>query len=130
MSPLFQAAPSYRQTLNFNQQISSIMKRFLALYHTPVDAMQQMANASEADKAAAMQRWQDWRTAHEENVVDFGAPTMSAGSSSNPTSSTTVGGYSVLQAESLNALKEACKDHPHNGWHPEASIEFLECMAM
>jgi hypothetical protein len=36
----------------------------------------------------------------------------------------TVSGYSVLQAESIEELKAACSDHPHQ------NMEILECINM
>lgn len=105
------------------------MKKFLAIYHTPVSAMEQMGNATDEQKAETMSAWMKWHDAHKENIVDFGAPTMPTGTSPHQ-SSVGIGGYSILQAESLEALQEACKDHPHVGWDNDATIEFLECIPM
>ncbi len=102
------------------------MKKFLAIYHTPKEAMAWMQDASPEDQKAGMQKWMDWKEAHEACIVDFGAPLASRGNIGTGPTHVTISGYSVLQAESMEALEEECKDHPHIGWHPEAYIEFFE----
>lgn len=100
------------------------MKKFLAIYHDTPEAMAQMAQATEAQKAEVMNLWMNWKANHEQNVVDFGAPLMPGILLGGAKASGTVSGYSVLQAESLEVLKDACKDHPH------PDIELLEFVAM
>ncbi len=99
------------------------MKKFLAIYQSTPESVAAMANATPEQSAAVMQEWMKWKAAHEENIIDFGAPLMPADVVGGATPSA-ASGYSVLQAESLEALKEACVDHPHK------EIEFLEFIAM
>ena len=56
----------------------------------------------------------------------LGLPWLHEGNIGTGPTHVTISGYSVLQAESMEALEEECKDHPHIGWHPEAYIEFFE----
>jgi len=89
------------------------MKKFLAIYQASAESMQQMANATQEETEAVMAAWMNWKAAHEENVVDFGAPLMPGATLGAATPAGNISGYSVLQAESLEALKDAFKDHPH-----------------
>ena len=100
------------------------MKKFLAIYHDTPEAMEQMASATDAQKAEVMNLWMQWKANNEHHVVDFGAPLMPGTLMGGAKTAGTVSGYSVLQAESLEAVKEACKDHPH------PDIELLEFVAM
>lgn len=99
------------------------MKKFLAIYQSTPEEMAQMANATPEQSAAVMDAWMKWKAAHENNVVDFGAPVM-PGALLNGAQHSGTSGYSVLQAESMDALKAAMADHPH------PKTELLEFVAM
>lgn len=106
------------------------MKKFLTIYHAPVQAMEQMTNATQEQKDAGMQQWMDWKAANESLIFDFGAPVMPTTSLGGQTNSPTISGYSILQAESIEQLKDACQNHPHKAWHPKASIQICEFVPM
>lgn len=106
------------------------MKKFIALYHAPSEALKQDENVTPEEHQAAMQLWYNWQANNQEAVIDFGAPlgngnaidkTLSASPSSRE-----VCGYSLLQGESQDELRERFNDHPHLQWHPEATIELHE----
>lgn len=92
--------------------------------------MADMSNTSDEQRDAGMEQWMKWKSANEDKIVDFGAPTKAVGDMDGNTHITTAGGYSILQAESLEAVKDACKDHPHQVWRDDAKIEFFELMDM
>lgn len=100
------------------------MKKFLAVYQASPESMKQMAAASEEQKAAGMEGWMKWKANHEDSIVDFGAPVMSVGVLGDAKSVVTTSGFSILQAENLEALKAVCVDHPHQ------DIEFFEFIQM
>jgi hypothetical protein len=110
------------------------MKKFIVIYHAPVDAMEQTSNSSPEDQAKGMEAWMVWAQKCGEKLVDLGAPLAnglqlspdgkSAGSNKN------VAGYSVLQAENMDEAKELLKGHPHLAWNADCSIEVHETMAL
>jgi len=110
------------------------MKKFLAIYHVPAGNTASMDNATPEQQANVMKAWMDWKAQHEKHIVDFGAPLLpsqivSANSQVQGGDAAT-GGYSILQAESAEALKAAFKDHPHLGWTPNATIHISEFAPM
>jgi hypothetical protein len=108
-------------------------KRFLIIYHAPIDAMAQTANASPEEQEAGMALWRAWAERVSRNLVDLGAPLIngkklnSRGSAMPSTKE--VSGYSLLQAEDWEDVMRLLEGHPHiSGWNPEASIEVHETM--
>jgi len=110
-------------------------KRFLIIYHVPIDAMEQTANVSPEEQAAGMALWQAWAERCGLNLVDLGAPLMNGKSigakgSASP-SKKEVAGYSLLQAEDWDEVMDLLEGHPHiSGWHPDATIEVHETMIL
>lgn len=110
-------------------------KRFLVIYHAPVDAMAQTANISPEDQAAGMALWKAWADRVGSKLADLGAPLingkrLTTGGSSTP-STREVAGYSLLDAEDWDEVFELLEGHPHlSGWDPEATIEIHETMLM
>jgi len=106
------------------------MKKFLVLYKAPASSFEQMMKATPEQQKAGMNAWMNWSKKAASTIVDMGGPlgkslrVTRAGAS--PTSND-LGGYSVLQAESKEALAESLKDHPHF-MTPEGSIEVVELM--
>lgn len=100
------------------------MKKFLAIYQSSPESQQQMANATEEEKKAVMDAWWKWKSNNEQHIVDFGAPTMPVALLGGAQASGNVGGYSLLQASSLDELKAAFASHPHQ------NTELFELMDM
>lgn len=100
------------------------MKKFLAIYQSSPESIQQMANVTPEQSAAIMSDWMKWKAANEKHVVDFGAPVMPAACHGGAVASGNVSGYSILQATDLDELKRVCAEHPHK------DIEFLQCVDM
>lgn len=110
------------------------MKKFLVLYHAPIDAVSQTASMSKEDQAKGMQLWMDWANKCGDKLVDLGSPLMNGlelmpgGKTKN--SDKDVTGYSLLQAENMEEAKRLLQDHPHLGWNASCSIEVHEMMPL
>ncbi|MDP4265654.1 MAG: hypothetical protein Q8941_24255 [Bacteroidota bacterium] len=108
-------------------------KKFLIIYHVPVDAMEQTASSSPEEMAEGMAQWKAWAERVGSKLADLGAPLVNGirldpNGSSMP-STRDVTGYSLLEAEDLEEVMDLLLDHPHiSGWHPEATIEVHEAM--
>jgi hypothetical protein len=108
------------------------MKKFLVLYKASAAAFEQAMKTTPEQQKAGMAAWMAWGQKAGGSIVDMGAP---LGKSLNVTpkgaspSTNDLGGYSILQAESKEALAATLKGHPHF-MMPESSIEILELMPM
>jgi hypothetical protein len=107
------------------------MKKFLVLYHAPASAFEQMKKATPEQQKAGMEAWMGWTKKAGPSIVDMGAPLGKAvrvtkGGGPSPATND-LGGYSILQAESKEALAETLKEHPHF-MMPDGSIEIVEMM--
>lgn len=107
------------------------MKKFLVVYKAPQAAFQQAMSSTPEQQKAGMAAWMAWHDKSKSSIVDMGAP---LGKSVKVTASGNVapvtndlGGYSVMQAESKEALGEAMKGHPHFTMG-DAWIEIVEIM--
>lgn len=100
------------------------MKKFLAIYQASPEEQQQMAKATPEQTQAVMAEWMKWKSQNEKHIVDFGAPTMPAAVFGKATMAGNISGYSVLQAESIEELKAAFANHPHQ------DTEIVECISM
>jgi hypothetical protein len=109
------------------------MKKFLLLYQSTVPASEQMKNATPEQAKAGMDAWMSWAGRTGSGIVDMGSPVATAarlnGSAQIAAGHSQVGGYSVLQAESKDALMKLLTNHPHF-MAPGASIEVLEFLSM
>ncbi len=108
------------------------MKKFLVLYKAPASSFDQMKQATPEQQKAGMDAWMTWGKKAAASIVDMGAPLgkslrVTPGGSS--ATSNDLGGYSVLQAESKEALAETLKGHPHF-MTPDGSIEVVEVMSI
>ena len=117
-----------------NNQHPTNMKKFLAIYYAPAEAMQGMANATDEQKQEGMKPWLQWKEKHGKNIEDIGAPLMPA-QSITPSgkwggSHKDVTGYSIVKAENADAAKKLFEGHPHLGWASGCSIEVSEMGAM
>lgn len=111
------------------------MKKFLVLYYAPAEeAMKMMATATPEQKEAGMKPWMDWMAKCGPALVEGGAPTMPGqviGAHGGwGASGSDVGGYSVLQADTIEEAKKLLEGHPHLMWLPSCRVEVLEMMRM
>jgi hypothetical protein len=113
---------------------SNDMKKFMVLYHAPIDALQQTAGASEAETEEGMKAWMVWAEKCGDKLVDLGTPLANGMKllyqADSQNSERQVCGYSILQAESMEEASELLVGHPHLGWNPACEIEIHESMAL
>ena len=110
------------------------MKKFVILYHSPVDAMEQTAKLSPEEQAKGMEGWMQWAQKLGNKLVDLGTP-LANGLQLNPdgkskNSSKNVSGYSILQAENMDEAKALLKGHPHLSWSADSTIEVHEALPL
>lgn len=108
------------------------MKKFLVLYKAPTAAFEQMMKSTPEQQKAGMEAWMGWGKKAASSIVDMGSPLgksmrVTKGGASPVTND--LGGYSVMQAESKEALAESLKGHPHF-MMPDGTIEVVEVMPM
>lgn len=108
------------------------MKKFIVIYHAPMDAVKQMSSATPDQQKAGMEGWMKWAQKCGNQLVDMGAPLMGGqalgtdGKSKN--SKKEVTGYSVLQAKDMKEAIALLQGHPHLGYDGACSIEVHETM--
>lgn len=108
------------------------MKKFLVLYKASAAAFEQMQKATPEQQKAGMDAWMSWSKRAASSIADLGSPLgKSLRVTKDGASPVTndLGGYSILQAESKEALAEVLKGHPHF-MAPDSSIEVVEIMPM
>src|SRR5207248_9819108 len=103
------------------------MSKFLVLYRSSVPASEQMANATPEQMQAGMDAWKDWEKQAGEAIVDLGAPLgegrrVGGGAARDGY----ISGFSVLEADSVDAAVHLLTDHPHLHTPGDSSIEVLE----
>ena len=108
------------------------MKKFLVLYKASPEAFQQMMkNTTSEQQKAGMKAWTTWSEKAASSIVDMGGPLGKSLAVAKSGAVTAVvndlGGFSVMQAESKEALAAQMKEHPHF-MMPESSIEIVELM--
>ncbi len=107
------------------------MKKFLVLYKAPQSAFEQMKKATPEQQKAGMDAWMGWSKKASGSIVDMGAPLgqtvkVTKGGAVSPTKND-LGGYSIVQGESKEAVAASLKEHPHF-MMPDGSIEVVELM--
>jgi hypothetical protein len=105
------------------------MTKYLLLYRAPVSAQDQMANADPELAQAGMDAWMNWADKAGQAITDLGSPTQPVatvpdGAAASPE---IVGGYSLMEAASLDELQALLEGHPHL-MMDGASIEVLELL--
>jgi hypothetical protein len=108
------------------------MKKFLVLYKAPTSAFEHMKNSTPEQQKAGMDAWMTWSKKANSSIVDMGAPLgkslrVTDGGASPTTND--LGGYSILQAESKEALADTLNGHPHF-MMPGGFIEVVDMMPM
>lgn len=108
------------------------MAKFLVLYNSQMSASETMGGSSPEEVKAGMDAWMAWAQKNGDAIVDFGNPLEARGHlepGSSSASSNQASGFSILQADSADALTKALEDHPH--LHvPGNTIDVLEFLPM
>jgi hypothetical protein len=90
------------------------MTRYLLLYRASVSAPEQMADSSPEAAQAGMDAWMAWAGKAGGAIVDMGSPVAAATSiGADREGGDPIGGFSILEAESIDALRDLLDGHPH-----------------
>ena len=100
------------------------MKKFLVLYRASAAGFQQMMKATPEQQKAGMDAWMKWATEAKSQIVEMGGPLgkgVKVSKGSDVTASPNdLGGYSIMQGESKEAVAATMREHPHfmmpDGW--------------
>jgi hypothetical protein len=102
------------------------MKKYLVLYRAPVSAREQMAKGTPEQQKAGMEAWMAWAKRAGSAIVEMGSPLGDTATLGGAAGAGHIGGFSILQADSLSGAKKVLDGHPHLSGMPGASIEVLE----
>jgi len=107
------------------------MKKFLVLYRASQSGFEQMMKSTPEQQKAGMAAWMNWSQKAASSIVDMGAPLGKAVKVAKggdvAASPNDLGGYSIMQAESKEALAASMREHPHF-MTPDAWIEVVDIM--
>src|SRR5271163_2159502 len=113
------------------------MAKYLVLYRAEgalsgISVAEMFASSTPEQMAAGMAAWKAWYDGTTGAVVDLGAPldkSTSLSGGSHAPEKTSITGYSILEAESIDDAVALLKGHPH--FHmPGSSVQVLECVPM
>jgi len=102
------------------------MSKYLVLYKADQSAQQQMASATPEEAQAGMAAWMEWQQRAGEAIVDMGSPVAPASGSADPS----IGGYSIVEADSPEALDKVLDGHPHLQIGTIETHQFLDLPGM
>ncbi len=106
------------------------MTKFLLLYRSTISAQEQMADATPEQAQAGMEAWMTWAGKAGSAILDLGSPTATVATLGEGSDQPGfVGGYSLMESESTEALQTLLDGHPHL-MMPGASIEVCELLPM
>ena len=105
------------------------MKKFLVLYRSTSSAMDQIKNSTPEQRKTGMDMWMTWSKKAGHALLDMGSPLTEAAHLQGKPGSGFIGGYSIVQAENVDAARRIFEGHPHF-MAPGASIEILEMLSM
>jgi hypothetical protein len=105
------------------------MKKFLVLYRSTLSAKDQMSKATPEQAKTGMEAWARWAGKSGAALLEMGAPLGDSALIKGTAGPGYIGGYSIVQAESIEGAKRIFEGHPHFA-SPGASIELLEQLAM
>jgi hypothetical protein len=108
------------------------MKKFLVLYMAKgAEFENMMKNATPEQQKKGMEAWMKWMGDHKASIVEGGAPlgkTKKVDLKGASDTKNGIGGYSIVQAETVGAATKLFgKDHPHLQM-PGAWVEVIEVM--
>ena len=106
------------------------MTKFVFIYHAPPMPTDATAPSPE-EMQAVMGQWMAWGDTVGERMLDFGTP-LAGGVrvTTDGTSASTreVSGYSMIEAESMDAALELARNHPHLNMPGGCEIEVHEAL--
>ncbi len=109
------------------------MSKYMVIYYAPAEAFAGMANMSPEDIQKGMEPWTAWMAKVGDQLVDGGSPLMGGQritTSGTSPSTNEVSGYSILEADNMDAAKALLDGHPHLTFAEGCAIEIHEAMPM
>jgi hypothetical protein len=113
------------------------MKKFLAIYMGSASGMVEWKKMDEdkrkRQETAGMEAWMKWGTANQKSIVDQGSPLGKTKRISKQGISDTkneMTGYTIVEAESHEAVAKLFENHPHFTIFPGDAVEVMECLPM
>jgi hypothetical protein len=109
------------------------MKKFLVLFKASAADFERAMKSTPEQAQAGMDAWNAWGKKAAASIVDMGAPlgkTLLVTSKGSSPSRNDLGGYSIMQGESKEAVAETLKDNPHFLMGDSASIEVIDLVEM
>ncbi len=107
------------------------MKKFVVIYYADNSVMEMMQKSTPEQMKEEMGKWQTWSEKCGEGLIDIGTPLANGQhmtTSGSSTSDKGVMGYSILQAENMDAAKKMMEGHPHLGFGVGCDIEVHESL--
>ncbi len=98
----------------------------------PVSGEEMMKSGDPEQMQESLKQWTAWYDKAGSAVTDFGAPlgeSAHIGETEHPKLPAHVSGYTIFQAEDMDAAKALLEDHPHLSM-PHSCIEVLEMLPM
>jgi hypothetical protein len=105
------------------------MTKFLVLYRSSASNQEQMTKTTPEQRKAMMDAWTLWMKKVGPALLDVGAPIGASALLGGTPAPGHIGGYSIVQAASVEAARQLFDGHPHF-MAPNASIELLELLPM
>jgi len=109
------------------------MTEFLVLYHASKSAKEKFGEMSPEEMSKTMEAWMKWAENCGEHLVDMGAPLGNGkhlDTTGSTSSSSEVGGYSIMQADNVAKIEELLKENPHLKWGNGFYAEIHEKMPL
>ena len=105
------------------------MNKYVVIYHAPASAVEQTQAMTSEQMQDGMKQWFAWAEKCGDGLVDFGTPLADGHkvttSGSSPSDKGVIG-YSILQAENMEAAQAMVQDHPHLAWAEGCEVEVHE----
>jgi len=108
------------------------MTRFLFIYHAPMTP-ENAAPPTPEQTQEVMGRWMAWAEGVGEAMVDFGTPLaggIQVTADGELPSVREVAGYTLLEADDMDAALELARNHPHLQMPGGCTIEVHEAQAV
>ena len=113
------------------------MKRFMAVFTGKPNAFEDYAKrfATEEQRKAndrkGLEAWHQWARDHAKSIVDMGGPlgrTKKTTKDGIAEVRNTLGGFTIVQAESQEAAAKLFVNHPHFAIFPGDGVEVMEIL--
>lgn len=99
----------------------------------PLPSFDKAMKAPPETMKTSMDEWNAWMKKHEKSMVDSGAPlgkVMRVNKNGTSNIRNMIGGYSIVEAESLEAAAKIFEGSPHLSMMDDGWIEVIECVPM